>query len=64
MQTDVEERAAQLEARVASDARFRPFGDAPGSPRMLENPYVARSPRERRAMADGLPIWRARWQRV
>ena len=64
VQTDVEERAAQLEALLASDARFRPAGDAAGSPRLTENPYGARSPRERRAMADGLPIHRLRFVRA
>ena len=64
VQTDVEERAAQLEALLAPDARFRPAGDAAGSPRLAENPYGARSPRERRAMADGLPIHRLRFVRA
>ena len=64
VQTDVEERAAQLEALLASDTRFAPSGDAERSPRLAENPYGARSPRERRAIADGLPIWRMRWVRT
>ena len=64
VQTDVEERAAQLEAQLAADARFAPNGDTPDSPRISDHPYVARSPRERRAMADGLPIFRLRWRRV
>ncbi len=64
VQTDVEERAAQYEALLGHDARFVASGDAPGSARLAENPYVARSPRERRAMTDGLPIYRLRYQRL
>jgi tRNA (guanine-N7-)-methyltransferase len=63
VQTDVDERAEGYEERVRDDARFVPAGDAPGSPRMAENPYIARSPRERRAIADGLPVNRMRWVR-
>ena len=62
VQTDVEERAAQVDAILAADTRFAPAGDA-GSSRLAENPYVARSPRERRAIADGLPIFRIRYTR-
>jgi tRNA (guanine-N7-)-methyltransferase len=64
VQTDVEERAAGYEELVAVDARFVPEGDREGSPRMAENPYIARSPRERRAIADGLPVHRMRWKRT
>jgi tRNA (guanine-N7-)-methyltransferase len=64
VQTDVEDRAAQYEERITQDARFLPDGDRPGSPRMEDHPYVARSPRERRAMADGLPVHRLRWRRA
>ncbi len=64
IQTDVEERAAQVEALLLADDRYRPHGDSPGSARLAENPYVARSPRERRAIADGLPIFRVRFARV
>jgi len=62
VQTDVEERAAQVDAILAADARFAAAGDS-GSSRLVENPYVARSPRERRAIADGLPIFRIRYTR-
>jgi tRNA (guanine-N7-)-methyltransferase len=64
IQTDVEERAAQYEAQVASCAWFAPAGDAPGSPRVADNPFVARSPRERRAIADGLPVYRLLYRRL
>ncbi|HEX3772399.1 MAG TPA: tRNA (guanine-N7)-methyltransferase [Polyangiaceae bacterium] len=64
VQTDVEERAAGYEELVSADARFVPWGDAEGTPRLVENPYVARSPRERRAIADGLPVHRMRWRRA
>jgi tRNA (guanine-N7-)-methyltransferase len=64
VQTDVEERAATYEALVALEPRFIPAGDAPGSPRLADHPYVARSPRERRAIADGLPVHRMRWTRA
>jgi tRNA (guanine-N7-)-methyltransferase len=64
VQTDVEERAAAYEHLLALDARFRPAGDAPPSPRLADNPYGARSPRERRAIADGLPVHRLRYERV
>lgn len=61
IQTDVEERAAQYEGFVSEAEGFVPAGDAPGSPRLAENPYGARSPREHRAIEDGLPIHRMRW---
>ena len=64
VQTDVEERAAGYEALVGLDARFVPDGDTPGSPRLADHAYVARSPRERRAIADGLPVHRMRWRRA
>ncbi len=63
VQTDVEERAAQYEEQIASSNHFEPRGDAPGSARLAENPYGARSPRERRALQDGLPVYRMRFAR-
>jgi tRNA (guanine-N7-)-methyltransferase len=63
VQTDVEERATSIEALVAADERLAPAGDTPQSPRLADNPYDARSPRERRAIADGLPVHRMRWRR-
>jgi tRNA (guanine-N7-)-methyltransferase len=64
VQTDVEERARAYEALLEGDARFRAAGDEPGSARMADNPYGARSPRERRAIADGLPVHRLRFVRL
>ena len=63
VQTDVEERAAEYEAAVAAHAAFEPAGSTPDGPRLEENPYGARSPREHRAIADGLPVHRLRWRR-
>lgn len=63
VQTDVEERAAEYEASVAKHGAFAPKGDAPGSPRMVDNPYLAKTNREKRADADGLPVHRMRWAR-
>jgi tRNA (guanine-N7-)-methyltransferase len=64
VQTDVEERALQYEEQIAGCSVFAPKGDAAGSPRMAENPYGARTPREHRAIADGLPVYRMRYRRV
>jgi tRNA (guanine-N7-)-methyltransferase len=64
LQTDVEERAEQYESLLRGDPRFVPRGDAQGSPRIADHPYIARSPRERRAMTDGLPVHRLRWSRL
>ncbi len=63
VQTDVEERAALYREQVGAVSALAPFGDAPGDPTMIENPYGARSPREHRAIADGLPVYRMRWQK-
>jgi tRNA (guanine-N7-)-methyltransferase len=60
VQTDVPERADAYEAIVGAIDELEPWGR---SPRVDENPYGARSPRERRAMEDGLPIVRMRWRR-
>lgn len=64
IQTDVEERAELYENAVRGHANFTPHGDVEGSPRLEENPYGARSPREHRAIADGLPVHRLRFRRV
>ncbi len=62
VQTDVEERALAYAALVADDVRFKPAGDTPGTALLADHAYVARSPRERRAIADGLPVYRMRWR--
>ncbi len=64
VQTDVEERAELYAQAVGAHGAFEPFGDVPGSAVLAENPYGARSPREHRAIADGLPVHRFRWKRV
>jgi len=64
IQTDVEERAVLYERAVAAHGAFVPAGDRVGTPQMAENPYHARSPREHRAIADGLPVHRLRWSRA
>jgi tRNA (guanine-N7-)-methyltransferase len=63
VQTDVEDRAELYEAQIAAHPALEPAGDAPGSARLAENPYGARSPREHRAIADGLPVHRLRYRR-
>ena len=63
VQTDVEERAEQYQALFAAHPALEAAGDAPGSPRLAENPYGARSPREHRAILDGLPVHRLRFRR-
>lgn len=63
VQTDVEERAALYDAQLRAHPALEPAGDAPGSPLLAENPYGARSPREHRAIADGLPVTRLRYRR-
>jgi tRNA (guanine-N7-)-methyltransferase len=64
VQTDVEERAAAYEDLVEGDRRFVCAGKTPGSPRIDDHAFVARSPRERRAIADGLPVVRMLWNRA
>jgi tRNA (guanine-N7-)-methyltransferase len=63
VQTDVEERAELYESVVAGSPWFEPAGDQAGSPRIAENPFDARSPREHRAIEDGLPVWRMLWRK-
>ena len=64
VQTDVEERAEQYESQILASPHFKPEGDVPPSARMADNPYNARSPREHRAIKDGLPVHRMRFRRV
>ncbi len=58
VQTDVRERAAEYQSLLSCDARFLPAGGHASDPQLRDNPYGARSPRERRAIADGLPVHR------
>jgi tRNA (guanine-N7-)-methyltransferase len=61
VQTDVEDRAAEYQAAI--DAA-QGLVAAPGGPRLAENPFLARSPREHRAIADGLPIHRLLYRKA
>ncbi len=63
VQTDVEHRHAQYRRFLDARAALAPAGDRAGDPTMIENPYGARSPREHRAIEDGLPIFRLRYAR-
>jgi tRNA (guanine-N7-)-methyltransferase len=62
LQTDVAERAHEFEELLAAIPQFESWQAA--GPRVEENPYQARSPRERRAIQDGLPVVRLRYRRV
>jgi tRNA (guanine-N7-)-methyltransferase len=55
VQTDVEERAQEYEDAIGA---FDGLVAVAGGPRLTENPFQARSPREHRAIKDGLPIHR------
>jgi tRNA (guanine-N7-)-methyltransferase len=59
IQTDVFERADEYEAEVAACSAFEPYG---ASARVSENPYQARSPRERKAIENGLPVARLHYR--
>jgi tRNA (guanine-N7-)-methyltransferase len=61
VQTDVEHRSEQYRTFLDAREALEPKGDLPGDPRLAENPYGARSPREKRAIVDGLPIYRLRY---
>jgi len=63
VQTDVEERAELYETQLTAHPAFQVAGDAPPSARLSENPYGARSHRERRAEDDAIPIYRLRYRR-
>jgi tRNA (guanine-N7-)-methyltransferase len=54
IQTDVEDRAQTF----LSDLRAHPAFEVPAQGFVEENPYEARSNREKRAISDGLPIYR------
>jgi tRNA (guanine-N7-)-methyltransferase len=63
VQTDVEHRFEQYKEFLDARELLEPFGDEPGSARLGDNPYGAQSPREKRAIADGMPIHRLRYRR-
>ncbi|MEO6602434.1 MAG: tRNA (guanine-N7)-methyltransferase [Polyangiaceae bacterium] len=58
IQTDVAERAQEYADLVATEPRLMPLHAGFAA----ENPYQARSPRELRAIADGLPIYRLHYR--
>ena len=55
IQTDVEHRAEQYLAQIRERPAFKIISE---TGYVDENPFDARSNRERRAIADGLPVWR------
>jgi tRNA (guanine-N7-)-methyltransferase len=63
IQTDVDERARLYDDQIGAHPAFEPCGDGPDTSRIAENPYGARSHRERRAVADAIPIHRLRYAR-
>jgi len=63
VQTDVEDRALRYAAEIDRNGSLVPAGDTAGSAALAENPYGARSPREHRSIADGLPVYRFRWRK-
>lgn len=63
VQTDVWDTARAYREIVEGRPEFEPYGDTSDSPLLSDNPYGARSPRERRVMADGMPVSRLRYRR-
>ena len=63
VQTDVWNTARAYRDAIGAHAQFEPYGDEPGSPVLADNPYGAQSPREKRAIADGMPVVRLRYRR-
>ena len=63
VQTDVEARFEEYRALLDAHPLLAPAGDRAGDAWMADNPYGARSNREHRAIADGLPVHRLRYQR-
>jgi tRNA (guanine-N7-)-methyltransferase len=61
VQTDVEDRASEYQAAIDSAVGLEPVS---GGPRLSENPFLARSPREHRAIKDGLPIHRLLYRKT
>lgn len=64
VQTDVEERLDAYDAQISSHGAFVLAGDAPGTARIADHAFVARSPRERRSIDDGIPIYRVLFRRA
>jgi tRNA (guanine-N7-)-methyltransferase len=70
VQTDVEDRADLYETQISGHAAFEAYGEpcnaggTSSSARLGENPYGARSHRERRAIDDAIPIYRLRFRRT
>jgi len=60
VQTDVAERADAYERIIDVSVRFVPCA---ARARVDDHPYLARSPRERRAIEDGIPVFRLRYRR-
>lgn len=60
LQTDVQERAEDYASLFSQHPGFLPVG---ATAELSASPFAARSPRERRAMSDGLPIYRLFYQR-
>jgi tRNA (guanine-N7-)-methyltransferase len=63
VQTDVWDTAQAYRESIERCPELEAHGEQPGSPLLSENPYGARSPRERRVMADGMPVVRLRYRR-
>jgi tRNA (guanine-N7-)-methyltransferase len=63
VQTDVPERAEQYAEVIGASQELRPAGDSDDSPVVVDTPYGALSNRERRAVQDGLPVYRMRYRR-
>ncbi|HEY3494651.1 MAG TPA: tRNA (guanine-N7)-methyltransferase [Polyangiaceae bacterium] len=59
VQTDVAERAGHYEGLFSLSDAFTPFL---AEARRADNPFGAQSPRERRAVSDGLPIHRLHYR--
>ncbi|HTV17448.1 MAG TPA: tRNA (guanine-N7)-methyltransferase [Polyangiaceae bacterium] len=63
VQTDVWDTAQAYREVIELRPELEAHGEQPGSPLLSENPYGARSPRERRVMSDGMPVVRLRYRR-
>jgi tRNA (guanine-N7-)-methyltransferase len=61
LQTDVMDRAVRYAELIGGNAAFAPVGK---TARVAENPFGVRSPRERRVLADGLPVARLHFRRL